>query len=186
MHPLAHFLRELRQDLFGFDDADLLLHGLELVDPHVGEYMQAGFRLALQALFQTLEELCTVIKKRSRVPLQGIVHECGRFPLRAVRQHDPDADARGAVEVDALELQFQRVTVCDLDRGFDLELFVVRPLAFDRGVEGTFEGGVTLGFEIVHHREAPDLVQVRCLEQAEPGFIRLDQDAFLHQRDRRR
>ena len=186
MHALTHLFGKLRQHFFRFDDPDLLLHFGELVDLHVGEYVQSGLGLALQALAETFDELGTMVEEGRRIALEGIVDEGGGFLLRIIRRRDAHVNARHAVEIHALKLELEFTAGADVEMRFDLEFLVPGPFALDGGIQCALQRRVALGSKAVHERKPLDLVHARILEQLEPGIVRLDHDALVGEGDSRR
>ena len=94
-----------------------------------------------------------------------------------------DLDAGLAVEFGADELELERRVMAAHDERGGVQR-VAGPLALHAGDERALDRGVVVGIEGVHQRRADDLLGIRIAEEREPGGIRVDDDAFLHLRDR--
>ena len=186
VHAFAHRFRKLRQDFFGFDDADLVVNLAEVIRLDVNETVGARLRLALQSLGKALEELRAVVEQHRRVALQRVMHELGRFLGDLELRRDANLNARAVVKVDLAELEVQLFSVTRVDMCFDDQLLVFLPFAGDRCDERTLQCGLALGFEVVHHRHADKVVLVLDLELLEPGVVDVHEDAFLDERIRAR
>ncbi len=96
-----------------------------------------------------------------------------------------DAQAHGgfAFELEAFEAEFQRQRAAvGLQRHHAQRM--TGPATLCRGDQRALEGGVAAGVEQVHERLAEQVARIRVAEEFAPGGIDVDDDAFLHVRDR--
>jgi hypothetical protein len=183
LHLLAQQAREVGQEILADQHAELLVHGLVLVRLDVGEAAHAGLHRFGEARAQLLDEIAAMHEPGRRVALHRFLQLA--LVLAGIadpRRHD-DLNAGLAVELRAhqLELERRRVAADDQRRGVQR---VAGPLALHAGDQRALDGRVVVRIEGVHQRRAHDILGVRIAEQREPGGIRVDDDAFLHLRDR--
>ena len=119
----------------------------------------------------------------ARIEAHRLLELVGQRLEVALLRRDTQAHGGFAFELEAFEAEFQRLRAAvGLQRHH--AQCMTGPATLRRSDERALEGRVAAGVEHVHERLAEQVARIRVPEEFAPGRIDVDDDAFLHVRDR--
>ena len=184
MSSSAQRLGELADEVLAGEHADRVLDLGEAVGLHVGELAHAALHGVGAALLDGGEQIallqeagrCVVLDRMRELQLKVVI---GALVVR----RNADARRRLVLIIRLGESERQRHARAVGEQRLDLQR-VIGPLALQAGDQRALERRMSLGLEQVHQRSAGERIVARVAEQLEPRAIGIDDDAFLHVRDR--
>ena len=147
------------------------------------ELAHAGLDRLRERLLQLLEEEAPLQRAGRGVVLERIGELLVERAAVALLRGDAQAHRRLAVELGASTARSRAARRAVAEQRIRAQR-VIRPLALQARDQRALDRGVRLGVEGIHQRRADDRVGIREAVQLEPRRIRVDDDAFLHVRDR--
>ena len=159
------------------------MQGLVLVGLGIDDAAHAAFRRLRETHAQFLDEVAPVQEAGRRIALHRVIELALVLPGVGDLGGNDDLDAGIAVEFGAHQLELERGVVAAHDQRGGVQR-VAGPFALHAGDERALDRGVIVGVEGVHQGRADDFLGIRIAEEREPGRVRVDDDAFLHQRNR--